>query len=40
MSFTTIEPARARLHRSELAVPGTDPTLFVKAAQSNADKAF
>jgi len=40
MSFTTIEPARARLHRSELAVPGTDPTLFVKAAQSNADIIF
>jgi malyl-CoA/(S)-citramalyl-CoA lyase len=40
MSFTTIEPARARLHRSELAVPGTDPALFAKAAQSNADIIF
>jgi malyl-CoA/(S)-citramalyl-CoA lyase len=40
MSFTTIEPARPRLHRSELAVPGTDPALFKKAAQSNADVIF
>jgi len=40
MSFTTIEPGRPRLHRSELAVPGTDPALFKKAAQSNADVVF
>ena len=40
MSFTTIEQAQPRLHRSELAVPGTDPTLFKKAAQSNADVIF
>ena len=40
MSFTSIEPARPRLHRSELAVPGTDPALFKKAAQSNADVIF
>jgi malyl-CoA/(S)-citramalyl-CoA lyase len=40
MSFTTIEQAEPRLHRSELAVPGTDPTLFKKAAQSNADVIF
>jgi malyl-CoA/(S)-citramalyl-CoA lyase len=40
MSFTTIEQARPRLHRSELAVPGTDPALFKKAAQSNADVIF
>ena len=40
MSFTTIEQARPRLHRSELAVPGTDPALFSKAAQSNADVIF
>ncbi len=40
MSFTTIEQARPRLHRSELAVPGTDPALFNKAAQSNADVIF
>ena len=40
MSFTTIEPARARLQRSELAVPGTNPALFRKAAQSAADVIF
>ena len=40
MSFTTIEQAQPRLHRSELAVPGTDPALFKKAAQSNADVIF
>ncbi|MGO9991462.1 MAG: HpcH/HpaI aldolase/citrate lyase family protein [Steroidobacteraceae bacterium] len=40
MSFTTIEQAQPRLHRSELAVPGTDPALFTKAAQSNADVIF
>jgi malyl-CoA/(S)-citramalyl-CoA lyase len=40
MSFTTIDPARPRLHRSELAVPGTDPALFTKAALSKADVVF
>jgi malyl-CoA/(S)-citramalyl-CoA lyase len=40
MSFTTIEQATARLHRSELAVPGTNPALFRKAAQSRADIIF
>ncbi len=40
MSFTTIEQANPRLHRSELAVPGTNPALFSKAAQSNADIVF
>jgi len=40
MSFTTIEQATPRLHRSELAVPGTNPTLFKKAAQSDADIIF
>jgi malyl-CoA/(S)-citramalyl-CoA lyase len=40
MSFTTVDQAKARLHRSELAVPGTDPALFPKAAQSNADVIF
>jgi malyl-CoA/(S)-citramalyl-CoA lyase len=40
MSFTTIEGARARLQRSELAVPGTNPALFQKAAQSAADVIF
>ncbi len=40
MSFTTVLPAVPRLHRSELAVPGTDPALFTKAAQSAADVIF
>jgi malyl-CoA/(S)-citramalyl-CoA lyase len=40
MSFTSIDQAHPRLHRSELAVPGTDPALFKKAAQSNADVIF
>jgi malyl-CoA/(S)-citramalyl-CoA lyase len=40
MSFTTIEQATPRLHRSELAVPGTNPALFNKAAQSGADIVF
>jgi malyl-CoA/(S)-citramalyl-CoA lyase len=40
MSFTTIEQATPRLHRSELAVPGTNPALFKKAAQSRADIIF
>ena len=40
MSFTTIEQATPRLHRSELAVPGTNPALFNKAAQSDADIVF
>jgi malyl-CoA/(S)-citramalyl-CoA lyase len=40
MSFTTIEQATPRLHRSELAVPGTNPALFNKAAQSRADIIF
>jgi malyl-CoA/(S)-citramalyl-CoA lyase len=40
MSFTTIEQSTPRLHRSELAVPGTNPALFKKAAQSAADIIF
>ena len=40
MSFTTIAQARPRLHRSELAVPGTNPALFEKAAKSAADVIF
>jgi len=40
MSFTSIEPATARLHRSELAVPGTNTTLFEKASKSAADIIF
>src|ERR1700744_1363340 len=40
MSFTVIEQATARLHRSELAVPGSNPALFEKAAKSAADIIF
>lgn len=40
MSFYAIEPARARLNRSELAVPGSQPDLFEKAASSAADVIF
>jgi malyl-CoA/(S)-citramalyl-CoA lyase len=40
MSFTTIEQATPRLHRSELAVPGSSPALFEKAARSDADVIF
>ena len=40
MSFTIIEPAVARLNRSELAVPGSNPGLFEKAAKSAADVIF
>ena len=40
MSFKTITPAPPRLNRSELAVPGSQPGLFVKAADSEADVVF
>ena len=40
MSFTLIEQATARLNRSELAVPGSSPQLFEKAARSSADIIF
>ncbi|MEE8445327.1 MAG: CoA ester lyase, partial [Alphaproteobacteria bacterium] len=40
MSFTIVEPAPARLNRSELAVPGSRPELFEKAAKSAADVIF
>jgi malyl-CoA/(S)-citramalyl-CoA lyase len=40
MSFTQPEAAVARLHRSELAVPGATPALFEKAARSAADVIF
>ena len=40
MSFHTIEQAPARLNRSELAVPGSQPQLFEKAAKSDADVIF
>jgi citrate lyase beta subunit len=40
MSFKVVEPAPARLNRSELAVPGSQPQLFEKAAKSTADVVF
>ncbi|MFQ5659865.1 MAG: HpcH/HpaI aldolase/citrate lyase family protein [Gammaproteobacteria bacterium] len=40
MSFTQFEPARTRLQRSELAVPGSSPNMFEKAAGSEADYVF
>ena len=32
MSFFNVEQAKARLNRSELAVPGSQPQMFEKAA--------
>ena len=40
MSFFSIEQAPARLNRSELAVPGSQPQMFERAAQSEADIVF
>ena len=40
MSFTLIQQAKARLHRSELAVPGSNPTFMEKSAASKADVIF
>ncbi len=40
MSFHPIEQAPARLNRSELAVPGSQPQMFEKAAQSDVDVIF
>ncbi len=40
MSFHIVEQATPRLHRSELAVPGSQPNLFEKAAASPADVVF
>jgi malyl-CoA/(S)-citramalyl-CoA lyase len=40
MSFTLVEPATDRLNRSELAVPGSSPQFFEKAAQGPADVVF
>tara|TARA_B100000989_G_scaffold296423_1_gene279648 strand:+ start:73 stop:1050 length:978 start_codon:yes stop_codon:yes gene_type:complete len=40
MSFKIIQQAQARLNRSELAVPGSNPALFEKAAKSNVDVIF
>ena len=40
MSFHVIEQATSRLNRSELAVPGSQPDLFKKAADSEVDIIF
>ena len=40
MSHTRYEPARARLQRSELAVPGSQPGMFRKALEGEADYIF
>jgi malyl-CoA/(S)-citramalyl-CoA lyase len=40
VSFTIVEPSTPRLHRSELAVPGSSPQFFEKAARSAADVVF
>jgi citrate lyase subunit beta/citryl-CoA lyase len=40
MSLTRYEPARPRLQRSELAVPASQPALYRKALDSDADYVF
>ena len=40
MSHQYYNPARTRLQRSELAVPGSSPKMFEKALNSNADYIF
>lgn len=40
MSHTRYEPAHPRLQRSELAVPGSQPGMFRKALESEADYIF
>ena len=40
MSHTQYPQARQRLQRSELAVPGSNPAMFQKAADSAADYVF
>ena len=40
MSHTRHEPATPRLQRSTLAVPGSNPALFPKALESEADVVF
>lgn len=40
MSFTRFEPAQTRLQRSTLAVPGSQPHMFAKALESDADTVF
>jgi citrate lyase subunit beta/citryl-CoA lyase len=40
MSHLYYKPKKTRLHRSELAVPGSSPQMFEKALNSNADYVF
>ena len=40
MSFFNVDQAPGRLNRSELAVPGSQPKMFEKAAQSDVDVIF
>ena len=40
MSYKFYKPARSRLQRSELAVPGSAPKMFEKALSSPADYVF
>jgi len=40
MSFTIVDQATPRLNRSELAVPGSSPKFFEKAANGSADVIF
>ncbi len=40
MSHLYYQPRKTRLHRSELAVPGSSPQMFNKALNSNADYIF
>ena len=40
MSHTTFEPVTSRLHRSELAAPGSNPKMIEKASRSAADVVF
>ena len=40
MSYLYYRPKKSRLHRSELAVPGSSPKMFEKAITSNADVVF
>lgn len=40
MSYTNHQPVKTRLQRSELAVPGSNPSMIEKAADSVADYVF
>ena len=40
MSHKFYKPAKSRLQRSELAVPGSSPKMFEKALNSNSDYIF